>query len=105
VQFVGVSLCIGSLSLCVYLEHSLAVVVKCRIFGGCILHSTGSHRVGVVFTTPAMIRMVELSCTSILKQYALFSHTGTAYLFLQWDFVREGPVKNNSQLFRGGVIC
>lgn len=78
VQFIGVSLCIGSLSLNVYLDHSFVVAVKRRILDGWMLHITGSHRVEVVFTTPAMIHMVELSCTSILEQCALFSHTGAA---------------------------
>lgn len=79
VPFIGKSLWIGSLSFCVYLFHSLAVAVKRRVWGGCMLLNTGSHWVGVVFNTPVIMRMVEFSCTSILEQWALFSHTGAAY--------------------------
>jgi len=84
IWFLGIFLFIGSFSLHLYLDHSLAVAVKRRIWGGCMLHNTGSHSVGVVLTTSVMTRMVELSCTSIFEQCALFSHTGAGSIFCGW---------------------
>lgn len=46
------------------LDQSLVVAVKQRIWGGWMLHNTGN----IILTTPAIMSIVEFSCTSILEQ-------------------------------------